>query len=123
MKYTPITILMIWALLSSRPVSAQDCGTWIKRDSTTSWTKVKDFAKAYSQDTVHVESAWEMVSGSKSSYRSTACPCECRDTYIEVQYRVVPKTGLQEKRLRTTYFEYVPKEKTLYEKIIDSLKK
>lgn len=101
--------------------SAQECGTWIRKDTTDPWSKVKTFSGIPDADSIYTESEWTLTSGSKRSYRNSSCPCECYDSYIEIQYRVNPKTGIQERRTRTVYFDYVPKEKTQYQKIIDSL--
>ena len=102
---------------------AQGCGTWLRKDTTTPWIDVKDYTGSFSDDTMWSLSAWTLTSGTKTSYRSSACPCECYDNYTEIQYRIKPKTGEQQKRIKTVYFEYVPKEKPLYDKIIDSLSK
>lgn len=104
-------------------VKAQDCGVWVKKDTITPWTKVKDFKKAFSDDTAFAESEWTLTSGTRGSYRSSSCPCECYDNYTEIQYRIKPKNGVQQKRIRTVYFIYVPKEKSPYEQIIDSISK
>lgn len=119
MKYL-ITIILCFTFSAT---FAQDCGVWIRKDTTTPWSKVKTFSGKPDADSIYTESEWTLTSGSKRSYRNSSCPCECYDSYIEIQYRVNPKTGIQERRMRTVYFDYVPKEKTQYQKLIDSLSK
>ncbi len=100
--------------------SLSECGTWIE-DSTylTSWEVIDTINFNPESDPAWIMSEWEVE---YSEMTLLYCPCGCGYDTKRYMYRI-NKKGIRQIRYEIATYKYIPKPKSDYERLLDSLLK
>lgn len=124
-------MLLLAVVLFSQDAKSQtfdfgfsDCGTWkAKPDYYTEWEGVDTLIKKSIKDTIR---KWVYDSENMQVSNTTTleyAPCGNFRPSTWEQYRVCQITGIRQVRYRVRSYEYTPKPKSEYQKVVDSLPK
>ena len=128
---TTVVIIFVLTLTATTAVGqvfkvtsiySSDCGTWkAKFIRYTEWVPLDSISKSSSDTAMGwVYSDWKH-SNLELLTHAVYCPCGCGDDIVYTQHRVSRKTGLVQSRKKIQSFEYIPKEKTEFERVCDSV--
>lgn len=124
MKQIFILALCFVCVVCKAQLLGRDCGTWEpKKIEYTQWENIDTLRKGTIKDTVR-----DWVYGEKEFLQRNTTTAEYRPCggygypLIWEQFRVCRITGIRQSRREIQEYAYIPKPKTPYQQIIDSIK-